>query len=118
MVAIKIQRGRAGGGGNTVVEVTAGVAENWQGGEWNGGECTAFFPWTPGERGARAGVCENFYPEIGSVDGTHFKRYGKWPPGRIFFSTGLIIFEEWSFYGNLSVPQGKSVITKTEICDG
>jgi hypothetical protein len=76
------------------------------------------FPWMPGERGARAGVCENFYPEIRSVDGTHFKRYRKWPPGHIFFLTGRIIFEEWSFYGNLSVPQGKSVITKTEICNG
>ncbi len=46
------------------------------------------FPRMLGERGARAGVCENFYPEIHSVDGTHFKRYGKWPPGRFFFFDG------------------------------
>ncbi len=82
-----------------------------------GGECAAFFHGCPVRgAGARAGVCENFYPEIRSVDGTHLKRYGKWPPGRIFFSTGRIIFEEWSFYGNLSIPRrGESVITKTEI---
>jgi hypothetical protein len=54
--------------------------------EWRGVRC--LFPWMPGERGARAGVCENFYPEIRFVDGTHLKRYGKWPPGRIFFPTG------------------------------
>ncbi len=58
MVVIKIQRGWAGGGGNTVVEVTAGAAENWQGGEWNGGECAAFFPWTPGERGTQGFVLD------------------------------------------------------------
>ena len=107
--------------------MNAGAAENWQQGEWNGKECAAFFPWAPSERGAQGFVlvlidgvlvCVNFIPEIRSVDGTPFKRYGKWPPGRIFFSTGRVIFEKWSFYGKLSVPRGKSVITKTEIRDG
>jgi hypothetical protein len=35
----------------------------------------------------------------------------------IYFFMGRIIFDFWSFYGVLSVPQGQSVIRKTKIVE-
>jgi hypothetical protein len=35
-------------------------------------------------------------------------------PNVLFFLTGWIIFDLWSFYGILSVLQGQSVITKSK----